>query len=83
MHVSMSNRLPRRVTAIHSDVEAFYRSILLGYVGSNCVDQLIDGTPFRLEQVKEGDSMPLRHHYPDGSAHGSPRAAFVAEGFEF
>src|SRR5262245_38906265 len=54
----MPNGLSSNFTAIHSDIEPKYRSILEPYLTVQYVDQLVNGPPLGIEQIEKCLCMP-------------------------
>jgi hypothetical protein len=58
----MPNSLAGSITAVRANVEAAHRSVLAQYLYPKPVQQLIDGAPFRLEQIELCRSVSFGYH---------------------
>ncbi len=91
MHVSVADRLSCGASTIYANVETADRTILGYYLAPKLDQQVIDRTPFGLEQVKESRRVSLGYHervqlgyriaVPDSKCEGIGRRYTVAWNF--
>jgi hypothetical protein len=60
MHMSMIDRLPRHLSAIHADIEACYGSISFQNVGPELIQHDAEGAALWLKKIEIGQGVPSR-----------------------